>query len=161
MVTRKGLSPSQQLAILKHEFPKSTGNVHLGKMVWRGNFQPSPLSDMYKLKIVLEQDKKPKAYIDYPKPLQLAEGAKTLPHTYRSSKGVQQLCLFLPSAGEWNSSMQIATTIVHWAVQWMFYYELWVVTGKWLGGGHGNWDTEITESADTSSHYNKVDQLPN
>ncbi len=30
--------------------------------------------------------------------------------------------------------------IVHWAVLWMFYYESWVGTGKWMGGGHGNWD---------------------
>ena len=36
--------------------------------------------------------------------------------------------------------MQIAETIVQCAVMWMFFYESWVFTGKWLGGGHGNWD---------------------
>lgn len=42
--------------------------------------------------------------------------------------------------------MVIANTIVHWAVEWMYYYEIWVSTGKWMGGGHGNWDVEKTET---------------
>ena len=39
---------------------------------------------------------------------------------------------------------RIANTIVHWAIEWLYYYENWVYTGKWLGGGHGNWDADYT-----------------
>lgn len=77
-----------------------------------------------------------------PKPLALAKGATKLPHTYDSKK--QHLCLFNPHCGEWNSTMLIANTIVHWAIEWLYYYENWVYTGKWLGGGHGNWDADYT-----------------
>ena len=31
--------------------------------------------------------------------------------------------------------MQLATTIVPWCSEWLFYYELWLATGEWLGGG--------------------------
>lgn len=24
----------------------------------------------------------------------------------------------------------------------MYYYEFWASTGRWLGGGHGNWDVQ-------------------
>lgn len=108
---------------------------------------PSPLSDSYKLRIRCKLTKSsttynPKVYIDSPNPLPLAAGAERLPHTYSYSAGKQQLCLYLPKAGEWSTSMIIADTVVHWAVQWMYYYEIWASTGIWMGGGHGNWDVD-------------------
>jgi hypothetical protein len=90
----------------------------------------------------------PQVYVVSPKPLVLAKGAEKLPHTYDTKR--QRLCLFKPHCGEWNSSMLIADTIVHWAIEWLYYYENWVYTGKWLGGGHGNWDAEYV--ADTKIH---------
>lgn len=146
MVIKNSVTPAIQLGILKHEFPESTGSLHCGTMIWFGDFMPSSLSDTYRLKITYSLGQSPKAYIVSPKPLPLAEGAKRLPHVYNYSNGKQQLCLYLPGSGEWNASMIIANTIVHWAVQWMYYYEIWVSTGKWMGGGHGNWDAE--KSAD-------------
>ena len=41
--------------------------------------------------------------------------------------------------------MLIADTIVHWAIEWLYYYENWAYTGKWLGGGHGNWDADFND----------------
>ena len=141
----KTLTSIQQFCILKHEFPESSGTIQCGTMTWFGEFTPSALSDTYKLKITYKLGQAPKAYIVSPKPLQLAEGAKRLPHTYSYGNGKQQLCLYLPGTGEWRPSMVIAQTIVHWAVQWMYYYEIWVTTGRWMGGGHGNCDVEKNE----------------
>lgn len=141
MVIKHSLSPAKQLGMLLHEFPSSDGYTCRGTLVWKGEFSPTALSGTYKLKITFTPGNYPQAFIISPKPLPLAEGAEKLPHTYKYSNGKQELCLFLPSAGEWNSSMHIAHTIVHWAVQWMYYYEIWMTTGKWMGGGHGNWDS--------------------
>ena len=105
----KAITAIQQYNILRHEFPESSGSVRCGTMTWFGEFMPSALSDTYRLKITYTTGKPPKVYIVSPKPLPLAEGAKRLPHTYSYSNGKQQLCLFLPKAGEWNSSMFIAT----------------------------------------------------
>lgn len=142
----RGLTPIQQFNILKRVFPTSSGSVQCGTMTWFGEFTPSELSDTYKLKVVYTLGLAPKVYIVSPMPLQMADGAKRLPHTYKNKEGKQQLCLYLPGSGEWKSSMVIAYTVIHWAVQWMYYYEIWVSTGKWLGGGHGNWDVERHEN---------------
>lgn len=107
---------------------------------WVNDFAPTPLSDTYILKIEYQTGYYPKVYVVSPKPLCLADGAVRLPHTYDTKR--QRLCLFMPDFREWTSAMSMADTIVHWAVIWLFFYESWVVTGKWMGGGHGNWDVE-------------------
>ena len=60
-----------------------------------------------------------------------------LPHVYprKKYKGKEypNLCLYLP--GGWNNSLLIADTILLWAIEWLYYYELWIITGKWHGGG--------------------------
>ena len=57
-----------------------------------------------------------------------------LPHVYPPLDD-PTLCLFDPVAGEWDASMQISQTIVLWALDWIACYELWLMTGKWTGGG--------------------------
>jgi len=54
----------------------------------------------------------------------------SLPHTFPSDR----LCLYW--RGQWDASMSIAKTIVPWTSEWLLHYELWQITGKWLGGGH-------------------------
>jgi len=31
--------------------------------------------------------------------------------------------------------MSIASTILPWASEWLFHYEIWRATGEWTGGG--------------------------
>jgi hypothetical protein len=31
--------------------------------------------------------------------------------------------------------MMIATTIIPWLALWLYYYEVWLATGHWEGGG--------------------------
>ncbi len=31
--------------------------------------------------------------------------------------------------------MTLADTILPWASLWLFYYEVWLATGEWVGGG--------------------------
>jgi hypothetical protein len=44
------------------------------------------------------------------------------------------LCLY-HSAKEWTPAMYLAETIVPWASEWLFHYEIWKGTGEWRGGG--------------------------
>lgn len=61
-----------------------------------------------------------------------------LPHVYwgTKSRNVPYLCLFDPSAGEWGIDDLLADTTVFWAAEWLYFYEGWLVTKKWRGGGH-------------------------
>lgn len=140
----KRVSYSEQLAHLKCMYKGSKSRMYKNGFDWICPIKPTPLSQTYIIKISYHVNKPPKCYVISPSQLPLAEGATRLPHTYSSKK--QRLCLYYPKYKEWNSSMYIATTIVHWAIQWLFFYEIWLHTGKWNGGGHGNWDVEFIDS---------------
>ena len=143
LVRSKRFTAMQQMAALKsqYNFSNSQWRIRPHGFTWLFNVTPTALSDTYTLKMVYNEPFFPNVYVISPKPLTLAEGAIRLPHTYDTKK--QCLCLFRPHGGEWNNTMLIANTIVHWVIEWLYYYENWVYTGKWLGGGHGNWDADF------------------
>lgn len=43
------------------------------------------------------------------------------------------LCLFYPDGADWTDEMLLANSIVPWAAEWIFYYEMWHVAGVWGG----------------------------
>lgn len=57
-----------------------------------------------------------------------------VPHIY-SEGPPAHLCLWLPSSGEWSPTNPIAETIIPWASEWLFFYELWHATSVWYGSG--------------------------
>lgn len=69
----------------------------------------------------------------------------------------QRLCLFIRD--EWNCGKLICDTIIHWAVQWMLYYESWRYTGVWLGGGLGNWDAIVSDEQSKTLNEGKKSRL--
>lgn len=47
-----------------------------------------------------------------------------------------QLCLFNPRDGTnygWNPARSTAVTVAGWAIQWLYAYYTWRVTGEWPG----------------------------
>ncbi len=58
----------------------------------------------------------------------------SLPHVYGPSSD-PKLCLFDPETDEWNSTMLIADKIIPWTIEWLAFYEFWLMTGVWSGGG--------------------------
>ena len=56
----------------------------------------------------------------------------TLPHLYRYPREglTAEICLHL---GDWVRTDSIAEFIIPWISDWFANYELWLVTGKWLG----------------------------
>ncbi|ORM35558.1 hypothetical protein BFL43_09430 [Williamsia sp. 1135] len=51
-----------------------------------------------------------------------------LPHIYPGN----ELCLYYGNEFDGSKDL-IATTIVPWASEWLYFYEQWLFTGKWLG----------------------------
>lgn len=101
--------------------------------------QPTPLSQVYNVKIVYSNNKSIEIYV-VNKTLKIAKNRNKLPHTYDSKQ--QQLCLFSPSKKEWNGYNYIDKTVIPWASEWLYYYELWLPEGEWLGGGHNEYPNE-------------------
>jgi hypothetical protein len=88
------------------------------------------MSRRYTLRIAYRAGGVPDVFVLTPE-LTLHPEADVLPHTYPGDR----LCLHLP--GRWSPHMYIAHATVPWTSEWLFYYELWLITGQWNGGGHG------------------------
>ena len=136
----KGIPSTEQLKRIRTEFPE----IKVLKSGW-DNFEivvqirPTAISELYDVKIVYTENKWVKIFV-INKTLELAENRTKLPHVCDSQK--QQLCLYSPSKKEWNAHNYIIDTIIPWVSEWLYYYELWLPEGKWLGGGHNEYPNE-------------------
>lgn len=97
------------------------------QLTWTGKITPTPLSATYTVRVRYKLGKRPKVKVLAPQ-LQ-ARNCEPPPHLFKDSS----LCLHVNE--EWAERMFIAETIVPWAAEWLFHYEIWLVTGEWQGGG--------------------------
>lgn len=125
----------EQLMELKKKYVVVKDNLKHNSFSCQLLVRPTSLSIEYSLKVVFEPDQKVpfSVYVVNPKPLKLAEGATRLEHVYDNQK--QRLCLYRPGKKQWDRSMLLSETAIPWAIEWLYFYEIWVSTGKWLGGG--------------------------
>ena len=127
------LTAVQQFVNLKiNPICKGEGGVRLGKLSWEFTARPDPLSRFYRVRIQFRQGGVPQVYVVDPDLNLLAEGRR-LPHVYDQTR--VRLCLYLPGTGEWSPSRRISETIVPWTFLWLWYFEEWLVSDAWKGGG--------------------------
>ncbi|MFH7926928.1 hypothetical protein [Enterobacter roggenkampii] len=119
--------------------------------------KPVPFSRGYKIRLEYAPPSAPRCFVVSPDLKKLSDGKK-IPHTYASlaSSKITQLCLYLPRErhpdkhAEWVPQYQLSETILPWASLWLFYFEQWLHSGIWEGGGaHPNDD-------DDGIYYEKV-----
>ncbi|UGY20990.1 hypothetical protein HAP48_0049475 (plasmid) [Bradyrhizobium septentrionale] len=129
---RKPLTAAQQYVNLRAN-PLSSGDgvLRAGSFTWRFEASPSPLSRIYRVRIEMAQERSPRTFVETPDLALLADG-RDLPHVYRNPT---RLCLYLPGSSEWQPWMRIDQTIVPWSVLWLWYFEDWLASGEWKGGG--------------------------
>lgn len=76
--------------------------------------------------------------------LQELSGDRFIPHTYPYEGKGTNLCLWWPSGQEWNPHMKLRETYIAWTVEWLGYFEDWLATGIWEGGGMHPGDASTT-----------------
>jgi hypothetical protein len=129
----KELSPEQQWVRLKSSsICRGHGLVRKGELVWDFDVKPSPLSRTYQLQIRFKRFGLPDVFVLSPNLNELA-GDRRLPHVYSANS--VRLCLHFPKYEEWTRVKSIANTIVPWAYLWLIYFEHWLATDEWQGGG--------------------------
>lgn len=142
---RRVLTVAQQfLALRSNPLCAGYGELRRERLVWRFDVRPSSLSRTYGACLELTQDSPPRAYIETPDLHELAGGRK-LPHVY--SDHPPQLCLYLPGAFEWNRGHRLDLTTVPWTALWLFYFEEWLWSDDWKGGGMHPGDLEALRIA--------------
>jgi hypothetical protein len=132
VVPTRNINLGQQLFSLRRVYPEGKGTIRHPVLLWENRLTPTPLSRSYSAAVKYQLGLAPRAYVLNPSLLELASGRR-IPHLY--SQAEQGLCLYLPNAGEWNSSKFISETIVPWTLLWLFYFEEWLVSDEWKGGG--------------------------
>lgn len=100
-----------------------------------GVIKPTAMSKEYLVKITYRLNHHPEVTVLRPT-LHARPDGTPVPHTYEGGR----LCLYTPGLGEWDPGKHIAETILPWTSLWLYFYEVWLVSGEWLGGGeHPNW----------------------
>lgn len=134
------LTPQQQKGILIKDYPNGVfKNISFNKWEWIYQLQPTEGSPFYSFKLVYD-DIRPRIYIlDL---LERVDGNLELPHVWNDKK--QEICLYYPIYKEWTHYNKISI-FVPWVSEWLYYYELWLVTGTWYGGGIHDNDNSITK----------------
>lgn len=99
--------------------------------------KPTESSQEYTIKVLYSSlNDKPKVYVLCPEIKKRNEDSK-IPHNYGlklvEGKECIQLCLFYKR--DWDNTMNISDTIIPWACEWLYFYELWYISGVWQGGG--------------------------
>lgn len=134
MIKKRTLNIAQQFSTLKRDY--NFGKIKLinfNQLEWIGILRSSPLGSCYLIKVVYKKKESPKVYILEPKELKMPTGKSKLEHVYDHKK--QRLCLYYPKAKEWDETKTIASTILPWTIEWLYHYEIWLITGEWKGGG--------------------------
>lgn len=127
------LSMGQQLFALKHRFPNSSITHNKGKLTWEARLTPTEGCETYELRLTWSRGRFPEVWARAGA-LERCEDLGSIPHQFGfddKSKSVK-LCL---QRRDWDSGQLIADTYVSWAMEWLVFFELWLATGEWLGGG--------------------------
>jgi len=124
-IPRPHEKPAQQVRSMKRAFPHFRWTVTRGGGVeWHGTLQPTPESPCYQLRVLHQPNLFPRSWVVTPR---LHPDA---PHRYPSDG---RICLYWPKEWHWKPSESLADTIIPWLAFWLYYYELWLLTGEWLG----------------------------
>jgi hypothetical protein len=126
------LTPAQQFMFLRaNPICTGMGRLQATGLTWEYSDRPTPLSREYSMRIIFRRGETPDVFVTDPDLLTLA-GDRPLPHVYRNPL---RLCLTLPGAQEWTGRMRIDQTFVPWATTWLYYFEEWLTSDEWKGGG--------------------------
>lgn len=130
---RREVTVAQQ-ALLMRTSPWVGGSGTARRNVLRWDFpvRPTVMSRTYSMHLEYWPHGAPRVYARAPDLVASADNRK-LPHVY--SQQPTRLCLYLPDTGEWHRSLTIAATIVPATYLWLDYFEEWLVSDEWKGGG--------------------------
>jgi hypothetical protein len=134
-------SAHAQIEAMQNRWPSFTGQrFGDGTLGWIGVLQP--LAQPYMVEVFWNPKILDRPYVMIAQPtiaprpgLEFAD----IPHLMFNAQEPTRsgLCLFDPAGREWTPADLIADTTIDWTAEWLTYYELWHLTGEWLGPGVG------------------------
>jgi len=86
------------------------------------------------LEVTPGDQRQPRMFVMKPDLVELAGGRRPL-HLYDHDGPGFLLCLWWPKNAEWDPRHKLISSYIPWTAEWLWYYEEWVRSGKWLAGG--------------------------
>lgn len=130
--------PRRQIRQMQEFFPLFVPTLtRAGGITWRGKLCPTAESPTYSVTIVHALDRSPSVRVNSPA---LHPNA---PHRYSDGS----LCLYWPVEWRWTPRTSLAETMVPWTALWLYYYEIWLVTGEWMGPSSPHGTVRAKEAA--------------
>ncbi len=130
---KKNISLALQYYNLQNEYPDMKIILHNNKIKCQFSVTPTPLSKTYNIFMYYNGNSKPRVFLYGDNVLKI--DCPDFPHIYDKNidKCRAELCLYYGK--EWTREKLISETIIPWIIEWLVHYEIWLVTGKWNGGG--------------------------
>ena len=123
-------SLKQQVQAIQSRWPRFSVRIKNNVLTATGQLQPTARSQAYEVQITYRLNKSPDIVLLSPK-IEINFRNEMPEHLYSE----ERLCLFRPIYGEFKISDFISETIIPWTSLWLYHYEVWHLTGDWLGGG--------------------------
>jgi len=116
---------------MKLAWPAFRNEIRHGCLQCSGVIRSLPVTAAYAVRMEYHESNMPTVYVDDPE-LRRRDNGERCPHLY----GDNEPCLYWPPGREWSPQMSLALTIIPWLHEWLVFYEGWLVTGEWQGGGY-------------------------
>jgi hypothetical protein len=114
---------SEQILIRRH-FPFLEPRIKGRELICRGLIQPTEYSEAYRIEIKYTAWHSPSVRIVEPEIKPNLDA-----HMFPSGK----LCLYDSREQPWQKNWHLHETVIPWTAEWLVFYELFLLTGKWLG----------------------------
>lgn len=118
-----GVKSGVQINAMKRFFPNFRYRREGEKLIFTGTLLVRKNLPHYKIKVVYRGDGRPKVFVLSPT---LDSRA---PHLWPDGS----LCLYHPNIFKWNARRLIAKEIMLWTAVWIYFYEYWKQSGRWIG----------------------------
>jgi hypothetical protein len=130
----KKITLIQQAIALRAAYPDGEYDIEKRKkLIWRGKIRPTPISQEYAVLLTWEPGLSPKVWVIGDELQKLDD--PDFPHKFEINieKKKARLCLYRHQ--EFSSYKYLSKTIIPWIIEWLYFYEVWLATGEWCGGG--------------------------
>ena len=127
-----------QRAIELHavRLPGAIISLHAGRELhYEFLMAPSVFGRLYKCRLRIRPDSQTPDMLVLAPDLVLLSGGDRPPHIYPHRGPGTKLCLWWPKRREWIPQLKLAETYLPWTAEWLWYFEDWLTTRVWAGGG--------------------------
>ena len=124
---------ARQVTDLLIKFKGAIETSSQNHLVWKGIIQPTPLSLPYSVEVNYRLGERPVVFVSGSNLKRL--NSPSFPHHFKifSNENKVEICLYRHS--DFTKKDFLSATIIPWAIEWLYYYEIWLATGEWCGGG--------------------------